>query len=41
MKEKIKILTTKLLRMSKENYKYKSKEFLYPMEEMLDSNDLE
>jgi hypothetical protein len=28
-KEKIKVLTTKLLRISKENSRYKSKEFLY------------
>lgn len=28
-KEKIKVLTTKLLRLSKENSKYKSREFLF------------
>lgn len=34
-KEKIKVLTTKLLRMTKENSRYKSREFLF-MEESQD-----
>lgn len=36
-KEKIKVLTTKLLRVSKENSKYKSREFLF----MDDHNEIQ